>query len=141
MTDSVRELEGILISLMAHSTIYGRDIDLAMAERVISKAVRVNEKEITVEDIVHSTCEYYHIKDESIYSSSRKRDIVLARQIAMYLTHKHLPNLSLARIGQQIGSKDHSTVLHACRTIEEQLEVDKAIEGAIEDIEVKIKSR
>ena len=141
VTDSVRELEGILISLMAHSTIYGRDIDLAMAERVISKAVRVNEKEITVEDIVHSTCEYYHIKDESIYSSSRKRDIVLARQIAMYLTHKHLPNLSLARIGQQIGSKDHSTVLHACRTIEEQLEVDKAIEGAIEDIEVKIKSR
>lgn len=141
VTDSVRELEGILISLMAHSTIYGRDIDLAMAERVISKAVRVNEKEITVEDIVHSTCEYYNIKDESIYSSSRKRDIVLARQIAMYLTHKHLPNLSLARIGQQIGSKDHSTVLHACRTIEEQLEVDKAIEGAIEDIEVKIKSR
>lgn len=141
VTDSVRELEGILISLMAHSTIYGRDIDLAMAERVISKAVRVSEKEITVEDIVHSTCEYYHIKDESIYSSSRKRDIVLARQIAMYLTHKHLPNLSLARIGQQIGSKDHSTVLHACRTIEEQLEVDKAIEGAIEDIEVKIKSR
>ena len=141
VTDSVRELEGILISLMAHSTIYGRDIDLAMAERVISKAVRVNEKEITVEDIVHSTCEYYHIKDESIYSSSRKRDIVLARQIAMDLTHKHLPNLSVARIGQQIGSKDHSTVLHACRTIEEQLEVDKAIEGAIEDIEVKIKSR
>ena len=141
VTDSVRELEGILISLMAHSTLYGRDIDLAMVERVISKAVRVNEKEITVEDIVHSTCEYYHIKDESIYSSSRKRDIVLARQIAMYLTHKHLPNLSLARIGQQIGSKDHSTVLHACRTIEEQLEVDKAIEGAIEDIEVKIKSR
>ncbi|MBQ2434975.1 MAG: chromosomal replication initiator protein DnaA [Bacteroidaceae bacterium] len=141
VTDSVRELEGILISLMAHSTIYGRDIDLAMAERVISKAVRVSEKEITVEDIVHSTCEYYHIKDESIYSSSRKRDIVLARQIAMYLTHKHLPNLSLARIGQQIGSKDHSTVLHACRTIEEQLEMDKAIEGAIEDIEIKIKSR
>ena len=141
VTDSVRELEGILISLMAHSTIYGRDIDLAMAERVISKAVRISEKEITVEDIVHSTCEYYHIKDESIYSSSRKRDIVLARQIAMYLTHKHLPNLSLARIGQQIGSKDHSTVLHACRTIEEQLEVDKAIEGAIDEIEVKIKSR
>ena len=141
VTDSVRELEGILISLHAHSALYGRDIDLALAERVISKAVRIVEKELTVEDIVHRTCEYYHVKDDSIYTSSRKRDIVLARQVAMYLTHKHLPNLSLARIGQCIGSKDHSTVLHACRTIEEQLGVDKAMELALEDIEAKIKIR
>lgn len=141
VTDSVRELEGILISLHAHSALYGREIDLALAERVISKAVRVVEKELTVEDIIRSTCEYYHVKDESIYTSSRKRDIVLARQVAMYLTHKHLPNLSLARIGQCIGSKDHSTVLHACRTIEEQIGVDKAVELAVEDIEAKMKTR
>lgn len=141
VTDSVRELEGILISLHAHSTLYGREIDMTLAQRVISKAVRIVEKEITIEDIVHNTCEYYHVKDETIYSSSRKRDIVIARQVAMYLTHKHLPNLSLARIGQCIGSKDHSTVLHACRTIEEQLEVDKAMELAIEDIEAKMKAR
>ena len=141
VTDSVRELEGILISLHAHSALYGREIDLTLAERVISKAVRIVEKELTVEDIVHSTCEYYHVKDESIYTSSRKRDIVLARQVAMYLTHKHLPSLSLARIGQCIGSKDHSTVLHACRTIEDQIGVDKAVELAIEDIEAKMKSR
>lgn len=141
VTDSVRELEGILISLHAHSALYGREIDLALAERVVSKAVRVVEKELTVEDIIRSTCEYYHVKDESIYTSSRKRDIVLARQVAMYLTHKHLPNLSLARIGQCIGSKDHSTVLHACRTIEEQIGVDKAVELAVEDIESKMKAR
>ncbi len=141
VTDSVRELEGILISLHAHSALYGREIDLALAERVISKAVRVVEKELTVEDIVRTTCEYYHVKDESIYTSSRKRDIVLARQVAMYLTHKHLPNLSLARIGQCIGSKDHSTVLHACRTIEEQIGVDKAVELAVGDIEAKMKAR
>lgn len=141
VTDSVRELEGILISLHAHSALYGREIDLALAERVISKAVRVVEKELTIGDIVHATCEYYHVKDESIYASSRKRDIVLARQMAMYLTHKHLPNLSLARIGQCIGSKDHSTVLHACRTIEDQIGVDKAVELAVEDIEAKMKSR
>ena len=141
VTDSVRELEGILISLHAHSALYGREIDLALAERVISKAVRIVEKELTVEDIVQSTCDYYHVKGESIYTSSRKRDIVLARQVAMYLTHKHLPNLSLARIGQCIGSKDHSTVLHACRTIEEQIGVDKAVELAVEDIEAKMKAR
>ena len=141
VTDSVRELEGILISLMAHSTIYGREIDLAMAERVISKAVRIEEKEITVEEIVHNTCEHYHLKDDSIYANSRKRDIVQARQVAMYLTHKHMPNLSLARIGQQIGSRDHSTVLHACRTIEEQLAVNKVLQSAIEEIESKIKTR
>ena len=141
VTDSVRELEGILISLMAHSTVYGRSIDMPMAERVISKAVRIVEKEITVEDIVQHTCDQYHIKNENIYSSSRKRDIVLARQIAMYLTHKHLPNLSLASIGQQIGSKDHSTVLHACRTIEEQIEMDKILQTTIEEIEKKIYSR
>ena len=141
VTDSVRELEGILISLHAHSALYGREIDLALAERVISKAVRVVEKEVTIEDIVRHTCEYYHVKDESIYTSSRKRDIVLARQVAMYLTHKHLPNLSLARIGQCIGSKDHSTVLHACRTIEDLIGVDKAVGLAIEGIEAKMKAR
>lgn len=141
VTDSVRELEGILISLHAHSALYGREIDLALAERVISKAVRVVEKEVTIEDIVRHTCEYYHVKDESIYTSSRKRDIVLARQVAMYLTHKHLPNLSLARIGQCIGSKDHSTVLHACRTIEDLIGVDKAVGLAVEGIEAKMKAR
>ena len=141
VTDSVRELEGSLISLHSHSALYGREIDLALAERVISKAVRVVEKELTVEDIVRTTCDYYHVKDDSIYTSSRKRDIVLARQVAMYLTHKYLPSLSLARIGQCIGSKDHSTVLHACRTIEEQIGVDKAMELAVEDIEAKMKAR
>jgi chromosomal replication initiator protein len=141
VTDSVRELEGILISLHAHSTLYGREIDMALAERVISRAVRVLEKELTIEDIVRSTCEYYHVKDEHLYTSSRKRDIVLARQVSMYLAHKHLPNLSLARIGQCIGSKDHSTVLHACRTIEDQLEVNKVVEVAIDEIEAKLKTR
>ena len=141
VTDSVRELEGILISLHAHSALYGREIDMTLAERVISKAVHIVEKELTVEDIVRSTCEYYHVKDENIYTSSRKRDIVLARQMSMYLAHKHLPNLSLARIGQCIGSKDHSTVLHACRTIEDQLEVNKVVEMAIDEIEAKLKAR
>ena len=141
VTDSVRELEGILISLHAHSALYGREIDMTLAERVISKAVHIVEKELTVEDIVRSTCEYYHVKDENIYTSSRKRDIVLARQMSMYLAHKHLPNLSLARIGQCIGSKDHSTVLHACRTIEDQLEVNKVVEMAVDEIEAKLKAR
>ena len=124
---------------MAHATIYGRDIDMTMAERIISKAVRIVEKEVTIEDIVRGTCDYYHVKEDTIYTSSRKREIVLARQMAMFLTHKLLPNLSLAKIGQQIGSKDHSTVLHACRTIEEQIAVDKAMQLAIEDIEAKLK--
>ena len=141
VTDSVRELEGILISLHAHSALYGREIDMALAERVISKAVRIVEKELTIDDIVNSTCEYYHVKTDSIFSSSRKRDIVLARQVSMYLAHKHLPGLSLARIGQCIGSKDHSTVLHACRTIEDQLEVNKVVETAIDEIEAKFKTR
>ena len=141
VTDSVRELEGILISLHAHSALYGREIDLSLAQRIVSKAVRIVEKEVTIEDIVRNTCDYYHIKDESIYTSSRKRDIVLARQVLMYLAHKLLPSLSLARIGQCIGSKDHSTVLHACRTIEDLVGVDKVMEAAVEDIEAKIKMR
>ena len=141
VTDSVRELEGILISLHAHSALYGREIDLSLAQRIVSKAVRIVEKEVTIEDIVRNTCDYYHIKDESVYTSSRKRDIVLARQVSMYLAHKLLPSLSLARIGQCIGSKDHSTVLHACRTIEDLVGVDKVMEAAVEDIEAKIKMR
>lgn len=135
VTDSVRELEGILISLMAHSTIYGRDIDLAMAERVVSRAVRVSPREITVNDVLQSTCKYYHVKEEDVFSSSRKREIVQVRQVAMFLAQKHVQNVSLAKIGQCIGSKDHSTVIHACRTIKEQLEVDKALQHSIEKIE------
>ncbi len=141
VTDSVRELEGILTSLMAHSTVYGREIDLPMAERVISKAIRVTAKEITVDDVLHSTCEYYHVKEEEIFSSSRKRGIVLARQVAMFLAQKHVENISLTKIGQLIGSKDHSTVLHACRIIKEQLELDKALQQSIEKIEAKMRTR
>lgn len=141
VTDSVRELEGILISLMAHATIYGRDIDLAMTERVISKAVRIVKKEINVDDVVRNTCNHYHVEEEAIFSTSRKRDIVLARQVAMYLSQKHIPNISLSKIGQHIGSKDHSTVLHACRIIKEQLAYDKSLQVAIESIEKKLTTR
>ena len=112
-----------------------------MAERVISKAIRVTAKEITVDDVLHSTCEYYHVKEEEIFSSSRKRGIVLARQVAMFLAQKHVENISLTKIGQLIGSKDHSTVLHACRIIREQLELDKALQQSIEKIEAKMRTR
>ena len=133
--ESVRDLEGIVISLMAHSTIYNRDVDLDLAERVVRKAVRMVEKKpLSVEDIVDKVCEHYGTDTATIFTKARKREIVQVRQVAMYLSKKYT-DASSAKIGKLIGKRDHATVLHACKIIKGQIEVDKAFRTEMEEIE------
>lgn len=135
VTDNIRDLEGVIVSLMAHSVIYNRDIDLPLAKRVIGQAIKKAEKKsLTIYDISDIVCNYFNIKKELINTASRKREIVQARQVAMYLS-KQYTDMSLAQIGSVIGKKNHATVLHACRTIKDQLEVDKSFREAIDEIE------
>lgn len=138
--DNARDLEGIIVSIMAHSLVYNKEIDLSLARRVISQAIKkIEAKKITVNIIESVVCNFYNIKNELIHTASRKRQIVQARQVAMYLS-KTYTEMSLAQIGALIGKKNHATVLHACKIVKEQMEVDKTFREEIAEIEKKIKS-
>ena len=140
VTDNARDLEGIIVSIMAHSLVYNKEIDLALARRVISQAIKkIEKKKITAESIEEAVSKYYNISQEQIQSSSRKRQIVQARQVAMYLTKNHT-EMSLAQIGAVIGKKNHATVLHAYKTVQEQMEVDKAFREEVAEIERRLKN-
>ncbi len=132
--DSVRDLEGIIISIMAHATIYNREVDMELAQRIVRKVTHNENKVITVDDIINSVCKHFGLETSAIYTKSRKREVVQARQIAMYLA-KNNTELSAAKIGTLIGNKDHATVLHACKTIKELREVDKTFRAEIDEIQ------
>ncbi|MCL1941996.1 MAG: chromosomal replication initiator protein DnaA [Candidatus Azobacteroides sp.] len=134
VTDSVRDLEGIIVSLMAHSVINGKEIDMELTEKVVGMFIKIEKKEITVERIKETVCNFFSVSQELIDSKTRKREIVQVRQISMYLSKKHT-NLSLSRIGCMVGNKDHATVLHACNVVEGLIEVDHSFRSKIENIE------
>lgn len=131
--DSVRDLEGIIISIMAHATIYNREVDLDLAQRIVRKVVNYTQKEITIEDIINTVSEHFNISTALIRSASRKREVVQARQVAMFLAKTHT-ELSSARIGSYIGNRDHATVLHACKLIKDLKEVDKTFNSDLDTI-------
>ncbi len=140
VTDNARDLEGIIVSIMAHSLVYNKEIDLPLARRVIGQAIKkIEAKKITVSAIESVVCDFYNIKNELIHTASRKRQIVQARQVTMFLS-KAYTEMSLAQIGSLIGKKNHATVLHACKIVKEQMEVDKTFREEIAEIERKLKS-
>lgn len=139
VTTNIRELEGTLISLLAHSTLANRKIDLDLAESLIEKLVTRNRPEITVDRIQKVVCDYFKIESEKFLSPSRKRELVQARQIAMYLSRNHTKN-SLASIGTQTGGRDHATVLHAYNTVCDLLDTDRSFRKFVVDIENQLKS-
>ena len=139
VNDSVRDLEGIVNSLMAYSMVYNHEIDLCMTERIIKKIKKTENKEITIDNIIKAVCHYYNVEENSLHAKSRKKDVVLVRQVAMYFS-KIYTNNSLAKIGQAIGGKDHATVLHAFKIIKNQSDVDKVFKKELLEIENSIKN-
>ena len=139
VSDSVRDLEGIIISIMAHATIYNRDIDLELAQRIVKKVTHNENKPVTIDDILRVVCTHYGLESNAIHTKSRKRDVVQARQVAMYLA-KTYTDLSTAKIGNLIGNRDHATVLHACKTIKALKDVDKAFQTEIDEIQAELKN-
>ena len=141
VTESVRDLEGIVISIMAQSTYLGREIDIDLARNIVQREVRTRQpRQLTVDDIIEVVCRHCGLEAEAIQSKSRRRDVVRARQIAMYLT-SNLLKLSTAKIGMLIGGKDHATVLHACRILSDQRKVDKVFRAEIEEVERELRKR
>ena len=138
ITTSIRELEGALISLLAQSTLNKKEINLTLARQMIDKLVKSTTREISIDFIQKIVCDYFNLPVEALLSKTRKREIVQARQIAMYFS-KVLTKASLATIGAQIGNKDHATVLHACKTVNNLLDTDKRFKTYVDEIEKKIK--
>jgi chromosomal replication initiator protein len=139
VNESVRELEGIITSLLAQSIIFKRDVDLQMAQTVIGQTVHAVEtnKNVSIDDIISKVCAHYEIEESAIHTKTRKREVVQVRQLAMYLAKKYT-DASSSKIGQYIGKKDHATVLHACKMIKDQVEVDKAFKAEVEEIEADL---
>ncbi len=135
---SVRDLEGVVNSLMAYSIVYNSNIDMRLAERIIKRAVKVDNKPLTVDDILEKVCDHFNVPQQQVFSRSRKRDYVLVRQVSMYLAQKYT-KMPAGRIGQLIGGRDHSTVIHSCSTIEQRLKVDKAFLSELSSIENSFK--
>ncbi|MDX8339436.1 chromosomal replication initiator protein DnaA [Draconibacterium sp. IB214405] len=138
VTNNVRELEGALVSLLAQSMLNKREITLELAAKLINKLVKNSKRELSIEYISKVVCDYFSMPVDALQTKTRKREIVQARQIAMYFS-KSLTKYSLASIGAQIGSKDHATVLHACKTVNNLKDTDKNFRQFVEDIEKKLK--
>jgi len=138
ITTSIREMEGALISILAQSTLNKKAITLELAKQMIDTFVKSANREISIDFIQKVVCDYFSIALETINSKTRKREIVQARQLAMYFSKKHTKN-SLATIGLHCGNKDHATVLHACRTVHNLTETDKQFRVYVDDIDKKLK--
>jgi len=131
---SIRDLEGVINSLLAYSIYYNSNIDMRLAERIIKRAVKLNNQPLTVEDILNKVCTHYNVSVANVNSRSRKRDFVVARQVAMYLAQK-FTKMPAARIGKLVGGRDHSTVIHSCDTVAQRLKIDKAFSEELTSIE------
>ena len=132
--NSVRDLEGILASLLAHSTLTDREIDVKLAEQVVSHIVAIQPKVITVGDVVGAVAEHFSLPEKAILSANRSKEVSNARHIAIYLT-KELTDNSLTEIGFKMGRRTHATVLHSVALIKEKLEFDPVLRQTLSQLE------
>lgn len=135
---SVRDLQGAVNGLLAYSIVYNSRIDIRLAERVIKRAVKVDDKPLTIDDIVETVCHHYNVTVTAVNSKSRKRDYVVARQVTMYLAQKYT-KMPASRIGKLVGNRDHSTVIHSCSKVEERLKIDAGFSDELVSIENGLK--
>ncbi len=135
---SVRDLEGVINSLMAYSVVYNCNIDMRLAERVIKRAVKVDDHPLTIDDILETVCNHFNVSSAAVAGRSRKHEYVEARQVSMYLAQKYT-KMPSARIGKLVGGRDHSTVIHSCNQVEQRMRIDAHFHDEIASIENSFK--
>ncbi len=133
---NIRELEGAIISLIAQSSFNKREVTLELAKQVVEKFVKNTKREISIDYIQKAVCDYFQMDLETLLSKTRRRHIVQARQLAMFFAKKYTKT-SLASIGSQIGDRDHATVLHACKTVDNLYTTDKQFRKYVDDLNNK----
>jgi len=135
---NIRELEGALVSLLAQASLNRKEVDIELAKQMMKNFVKNVSREISIDYIQKLVCDFYSISVEQVKSKTRKREIVQARQISMFFA-KDLTKSSLKNIGMHFGGRDHSTVIHACQTVNDLIETDKKFRGDVEEISKRIK--
>ena len=135
---SVRDLEGVVNSLLAYSVVYNSNVDMRLAERVIKRAVKVDDNPLAVDEMLDTVCNHFSVTLSAVNSKSRKHDLVIARQVTMYLAQKYT-KMPASRIGRLVGNRDHSTVIHSCAQVENRLKVDSSFKEEVNSIEVSFK--
>jgi chromosomal replication initiator protein len=133
---NIRELEGIIISLIAHASFDHKEINLKLAKEIIQNYVKQTKKVYSIEMVQEIVSKYFNVELEDLHSKSRKREIVQARHFAMFFA-KRITKKPYAEIGKQIGNRNHATVLHACKTIDNLRTVDKEFGRYFKDLEIK----
>lgn len=137
ITTNIRELQGALVTLLAQSSFNKKPITIELAKQMIDKFVKNTAREVSIDYIQKVVCDYFDLPIELLKSKTRKRDVVQARQLAMYFA-KNMTKSSLAKIGAHCGGKDHATVLHACRTVNNLIDTDMQFKGYVTDLKKKI---
>ena len=137
VNESVRDLEGIVIAIMARSTIFNKEIDLDLAQHIVHGVVHNETKAVTIDDILKVVCKHFDLEPSAIHTKSRKREVVQARQIAMYLLRSEL-HLSFPRIANELGRKDHTTAIHSVEKIEKSIKLDFMIREQVAEIREKL---
>ncbi|MFP4089010.1 MAG: chromosomal replication initiator protein DnaA, partial [Cyclobacteriaceae bacterium] len=135
---NVRELEGILVSLIAHASLNRRDVDLELTKEILKNIVHSSDPEVGVDQIQKSTAKQFNVTLEDLKSKTRKKEVVIARQVAMYLSKEYTKH-SLKVIGYHFGGRDHATVIHAVRCVQEMLDSQSKIADDIRDIKRSLK--
>ena len=135
---NIRELEGVLISLIAHASLNRREIDLELAKQIMKNIVHDIETEVGIDYIQKTVAEYFHLKVDDLKDKTRKKEIVIARQVAMYFS-KEYTNHSLKSIGYHFGGRDHSTVIHAVQSVNDMMDVNANFRDTIKDLKDKLK--
>ena len=134
---NVRELEGVIISMIAQASFNRREFSIELAKQIVDKFVKNTKKEVSIDYIQKEVSKYFDMDVATLQSKTRKRHIVQARQLAMFFA-KRLTKTSLASIGNQIGQRDHATVLHACKTVDNLTETDKQFKKYVDDLTKKL---
>lgn len=134
---NVRELEGALISLLAQSSLNKREIDMELAKKVLRNFIKSSSKEITIDTIQKMVCEYFDVPYEKLLQKTRKREIVQARQITMFLAKAFTKN-SLKTIGEHFGGRDHTTVIHSCQTVKDLMDTDTLFKESVIELQHKV---
>ena len=134
---SVRDLEGILASLLAHSTLTDQEIDLKLAEKVVSHIVALQPRTTTINEVLNAVAQHYNMTPKLLVAQNRSRDISQARHIAVYLS-KELTNSSLSEIGFRMGKRTHATILHSIALVKEQMEFDPVLRQQIAQLEAQL---
>lgn len=135
--NNIRELEGVMISLLAQSNLNNRRVDLELAKEIVQKFVTQINKGITVENIAQLVADHFEVPIETLSSKTRKRQVVIARQLSMYLA-KHYTKSSLKTIGDNFGGKDHSTVIYSINTVQDLIDTDAIFKDTVAELEKKV---